>query len=140
VSEGRVRGIVYAVEIQQEMLDILTNKLAAEKIFNVKPVLGTINDPKLPRASVDLILMVDVYHEFDHPFEMVEAMCKALKPGGRLVFVEFRGEDPKVPIKLVHKMTESQVRKEMSVHPLEWVETIGTLPQQHIIVFRKKGS
>jgi ubiquinone/menaquinone biosynthesis C-methylase UbiE len=133
-------GVVHAVDIQPEMLDILTNKLAAERIFNVKPVLGTVTDPKLPRASVDLILMVDVYHEFDHPFEMVEAMCKALKPGGRIVFVEFRGEDPKVPIKLVHKMTESQVRKEMSVHPLEWVETIGTLPQQHIIVFRKKES
>ena len=133
-----VRGIVYAVEIQQEMLDLLTNKLAAEKIFNVKPVLGTITDPKLPRAAVDLILMVDVYHEFDHPFEMVEAMCQSLKPGGRIVFVEFRGEDPNVPIKLVHKMTEAQVRKEMSVHPLDWVETIGTLPQQHIIVFRKR--
>jgi ubiquinone/menaquinone biosynthesis C-methylase UbiE len=133
-----VRGIVYAVEIQQEMLDLLTNKLAAEKIFNVKPVLGTITNPNLPRASVDLILMVDVYHEFDHPFEMVEAMCQALKPDGRIVFVEFRGEDPNVPIKLVHKMTEAQVRKEMSVHPLDWVETIGTLPQQHIIVFRKR--
>ena len=133
-----VRGIVYAVEIQQEMLDLLTNKLAAEKIFNVKPVLGTITDPKLPRAAVDLILMVDVYHEFDHPFEMVEAMCRSLKPGGRIVFVEFRGEDPDVPIKRVHKMTEAQVRQEMSIHPLDWVETIGTLPQQHIIVFRKK--
>jgi SAM-dependent methyltransferase len=132
-------GVVFAVEIQQEMLDLLTNKLAAEKIFNFKPVLGTITDPKLPKASVDLILMVDVYHEFDHPFEMVEAMCRALKPGGRIVFVEFRGEDPSVPIKLVHKMTEAQVRKEMSVHPLEWVETIGTLPQQHIIVFRRKS-
>lgn len=132
------KGVVFAVEIQQEMLDLLTNTLAAEKIFNVKPVLGTITDPKLPRASVDLILMVDVYHEFDHPFEMVEAMCQSLKPGGRIVFVEFRGEDPNVPIKQVHKMTEAQVRKEMSVHPLEWVETIGTLPQQHIIVFRKK--
>ncbi|MEK7781499.1 MAG: class I SAM-dependent methyltransferase [Verrucomicrobiota bacterium] len=131
-------GIVYAVEIQQEMLDLLTNKLAAEKIFNVKPVLGTITDPKLPRASVDLILMVDVYHEFDHPFEMVAAMCQSLKPGGRIVFVEFRGEDPNVPIKLVHKMTEAQVRKEMNIHPLDWVETIGTLPQQHIIVFRKR--
>lgn len=130
-------GSVFAVEIQQEMLDLLTNKLAAEKIFNVKPVLGTITDPKLPRAAVDLILMVDVYHEFDHPFEMVEAMCQSLKPGGRIVFVEFRGEDPNVPIKLVHKMTEAQVRKEMSIHPLDWVETIGTLPQQHIIVFRK---
>lgn len=131
-------GVVYAVEIQQEMLDILTNKLAGEKIFNVQPVLGTITDPKLPPAAVDLILMVDVYHEFDHPLEMVEAMCRALKPGGRMVFVEFRAEDPNVPIKLIHKMTEAQVRKEMSIHPLEWVETIGQLPQQHVIVFRKK--
>jgi ubiquinone/menaquinone biosynthesis C-methylase UbiE len=139
VSAGRVRGIVYAVEIQQEMLDLLTNKLAAENIFNVKPVLGTITDPKLPRAAVDLILMVDVYHEFDHPFEMVAAMCQSLKPGGRIVFVEFRAEDPAVAIKAVHKMSEAQVRKEMTVHPLEWVETIPTLPQQHIIVFRKKS-
>ena len=132
------KGAVYAVEIQQEMLDLLTNKLAGENIHNVKPVLGTITDPKLPRAAVDMILMVDVYHEFDHPFEMVQAMTKSLKPGGRIVFVEFRGEDPNVPIKLVHKMTEAQVRKEMSVHPLEWMETISTLPQQHVIVFRKK--
>jgi len=131
-------GVIYAVEIQQEMLDILTNKLTGEGIFNVKPVLGTVTDPKLPRASVDLILMVDVYHEFDYPFEMVEAMCRALKPGGRIVFVEFRTEDPSVPIKTVHKMSEAQVRKEMRVHPLEWVETIGTLPQQHMIMFRKK--
>lgn len=131
-------GVIYAVEIQHEMLDILTNKLAGEKIFNVKPVLGTITNPKLPRAAVDLILMVDVYHEFAHPFEMVTAMCQSLKPGGRIVFVEFRGEDPNVPIKLVHKMTEAQVRKEMSIHPLDWVETISTLPQQHVIVFRKK--
>jgi len=131
-------GVVYAVEIQQEMLDILTNKLTGEGIFSVKPVLGTVTDPKLPRASLDLILMVDVYHEFDYPFEMVEAMCRALKPGGRIVFVEFRAEDPNVPIKTVHKMSEAQVRKEMSVHPLEWVETISALPQQHMIMFRKK--
>jgi len=101
-------------------------------------VLGTITDPKLPRASVDLILMVDVYHEFDHPYEMVDAMCRALEPGGRMAFVEFRAEDPAVPIKRVHKMTEAQVRKEMSVQPLEWVETITTLPRQHVIVFRRK--
>ena len=132
------RGVVYAVEIQQEMLDILTNKMAAEKIFNVKPALGTITDPKLPRASMDLILMVDVYHEFDHPYEMADAMCRALKPGGRMAFVEFRAEDPAVLIKRVHKMTEAQVRKEMSVQPLEWVETITTLPRQHVIVFRRK--
>ncbi|MCL4789960.1 MAG: methyltransferase domain-containing protein [Verrucomicrobia bacterium] len=133
-------GIVYAVEIQREMLDILTNRLADDAIFNVRPVLGTVTDPRLSRATLDLILMVDVYHEFEHPFEMVEAMCQALKPGGRMVFVEFRAEDPNVPIKRVHKMTEAQVRKEMSVHPLEWVETIGTLPWQHVVVFRKKSS
>ena len=130
-------GVVYAVEIQQEMLDILTNSMAGLKIHNVKPVLGTIIDPKLPVNSVDLILMVDVYHEFDHPFEMVEAMTKALKPGGRLVFVEFRGEDLALRIKPLHKMTEAQVRKEMAPFPLKWVETVEVLPQQHIIIFRK---
>jgi len=132
------KGTIYAVEIQQEMLDILTNKMAQLNIRNVKPVLGTITNPKLPPASVDTILMVDVYHEFDHPFEMVEAMTKSLKAGGRMVFVEFRSEDPKVPIKRVHKMTEAQVRKEMEIHPLVWKETISALPRQHIIVFTKK--
>jgi len=131
-------GVVFGVDIQPEMLELLTNKLAAEHIFNVRPVLGTVTDPKLPSASVDLILMVDVYHEFDHPYEMIEAMCRALKPNGRIVFVEFRKEDPKVPIKELHKMSEAQVRREMAGHPLEWVETIGVLPQQHLIVFRNK--
>jgi ubiquinone/menaquinone biosynthesis C-methylase UbiE len=112
--------------------------MAEASIRNVKPVLGTVTDPKLPSASLDLILMVDVYHEFDHPYEMTDAMCRALKPGGRLVFVEFRAEDPKVPIKMVHKMSQAQVRKEMSVHPLEWAETIEVLPWQHIIVFKKR--
>ena len=131
------RGKVFAVEIQQEMLDLLTNKLVRLGITNVVPVLGTITDPKLPAASMDTIIMVDVYHEFDHPFEMAEAMCRALKPGGRLVFVEFRGEDENVPIKRVHKMTEAQVKKEMAPHPLVWKETIGTLPWQHVIVFTR---
>jgi ubiquinone/menaquinone biosynthesis C-methylase UbiE len=134
------KGTVYAVDIQQEMLDLLTNRMAELKIKNVKPILGTINDPQLPGASIDLALMVDVYHEFDHPYEMAQSICRALRPGGRLVFVEFRGEDPKVPIKRVHKMTEAQVRKEMAVQPLEWVETSEVLPRQHIIVFKKKTS
>ena len=132
------KGLVYAVEIQQEMLDLLAKRMVERKITNVKGVLGTITDPKLPVNSVDLVLMVDVYHEFDHPFEMMQAICKSLKPGGRVVFVEFRAEDPKVPIKEVHKMSEAQVRKEMTVHPLEWKETIGILPWQHVIVFKKK--
>src|SRR5205809_1600057 len=131
------KGLVYAVDIQQEMLDLLAKRMAERKITNLKGVLGTITDPKLPAHSVDLVLMVDVYHEFDHPFEMMQAICKALKPGGRVVFVEFRAEDAKVPIKEVHKMSEAQVRKEMSAQPREWVETIATLPWQHIIVFKK---
>jgi len=132
------KGLVYAVDIQQEMLDLLAKNMAERKITNVKGVLGTITDPKLPARSVDVVLMVDVYHEFDHPHEMAAAICKALKPGGRVVFVEFRAEDPQVPIKEVHKMSEAQVRKEMSVQPLQWVETIETLPWQHIIIFKKK--
>ena len=133
------KGVVYAVDIQQEMLDLLGQKMAERKVSNVKPVLGTITDPKLPAKSVDLVIMVDVYHEFDHPYEMMQAICRALKPGGRVAFVEYRAEDPTVPIKRVHKMSEAQVRKEAAVHPLEWVETIETLPRQHIIIFRKKS-
>lgn len=132
------KGSVYAVDIQPEMLEILTNKMAGLKIRNVRPILGTVTDPKLPPKSIDTILMVDVYHEFDHPREMVEAMCRALKPNGRMVFVEFRGEDPKVEIKPLHKTTEVQIRREMSVQPLEWVETLRMLPLQHVIVFRRK--
>jgi ubiquinone/menaquinone biosynthesis C-methylase UbiE len=130
-------GFVFAVDIQREMLDLLTNSMASAGITNVRAVLGTITDPNLPPDSVDLALMVDVYHEFDHPFEMTHAITRALKPGGRVAFVEFRGEDPAVPIKPLHKMTEAQVKKEMSLLPLEWVETIGVLPRQHIIVFKK---
>ena len=131
-------GVVYAVDIQPEMLGILTNTMARLKLGNVRPVLGTISDPRLAPASVDLILMVDVYHEFDHPREMTLAMTQALKPEGRMVFVEFRGEDPQVPIKPLHKMTEAQVRKEMAAFPLTWVETLEILPWQHIIVFQKQ--
>lgn len=131
------QGVIYGVDIQQEMLEVLAKRMAMFRITNVKGVLGEINDPRLPPESCDTMIMVDVYHEFDHPYEMIAAMTKALKPGGRIVFVEFRGEDPNVPIKTVHKMTEEQVKKEMSVHPLVHAETIGVLPWQHIIVFRK---
>jgi len=131
-------GRVYAVDIQQEMLDLLAQKMAERKVTNVVPVLGNITDPRLPANAVDCAIMVDVYHEFSHPFEMMQSICRSLKPGGRVVFVEFRLEDPEVPIKLVHKMSEAQVRKEASMHPLEWVETLPALPRQHIIIFRKK--
>ena len=132
------KGKILAVDIQPEMLALIRKKMKETKVANIEPVRGAIDDPKLPANSVDMILMVDVYHEFSHPYEMTTAMLRALKPGGRLVFVEFRMEDPKVPIKLVHKMSERQVIKEMSVFPLKHTETIRTLPWQHIIVFEKK--
>ncbi|MEY2407810.1 MAG: hypothetical protein QOF48_480 [Verrucomicrobiota bacterium] len=131
-------GRVLGVDIQPEMLQLLTNKMAEGGLTNVVPILGSITDPHLPAQSVDMVLMVDVYHEFDYPFEMMEATLRGVKPGGRIVFVEFRAEDPSVPIRPVHKMSEAQVKKEMSVFPLDWVETIGTLPRQHLIVFRKR--
>ena len=131
-------GRVLGVDIQPEMLELLTNKMTEAGVTNVVPVLGTITDPRLPENSVDLALMVDVCHEFDHPFEMIRAITRALKPGGRIVFVEFRAEDPRVPIKEVHKMSEAQVKREMTPFPLDWVETIEVLPRQHIIVFRKR--
>jgi protein-L-isoaspartate O-methyltransferase len=133
-------GAVYAVEIQQPMLDLLMANMKRRNVDTiVRPILGTVQDPKLPEGSVDTILLVDVYHELDYPYEMARAMIKALKPGGRLVLVEYRGEDPDVPIKPLHKMTVAQVRKEMAVHPVTFERTIGTLPRQHVIVFRKKG-
>jgi ubiquinone/menaquinone biosynthesis C-methylase UbiE len=133
-------GKVYAVEIQQEMLDLLQANMTKRGVGKiVQPLLGTVEDPRLPPAGVDTILLVDVYHEFDFPFEMTRAMIRALKPGGRLVLVEYRGEDPEVPIKPLHKMTVAQVRREMSVHPIDFERTIPALPRQHIIVFRKRG-
>ena len=132
-------GKILAVDIQPEMLAIIKQRMKERKVANVEPIQGTETDPKLPEAAVDLILMVDVYHEFSHPWEMTEAMVKSLKPRGRIVFVEYRLEDPQVPIKLVHKMTEKQVIREMKPHPLRWVETIGVLPRQHIIIFEKKS-
>jgi ubiquinone/menaquinone biosynthesis C-methylase UbiE len=131
------KGKVLAVDIQQEMLDLIAKRMKARRVSNIELIKGTITDPKLPPGQVDLILMVDVYHEFSHPYEMTEGMVRGLKPGGKLIFVEYRKEDPNVPIKLVHKMTQKQVLREMKPHPLKHVKTIGTLPWQHIIVFEK---
>ncbi len=130
-------GTVYGVDIQQEMLDLLEKAMAEAGITNVKGILGTITDPKLPPNSVDLVIMVDVYHEFSHPYEMIHNICRAVKTGGRVVFVEYRAEDPNVPIKPLHKMSELQVLKEATPHPLAWVETVDKLPWQHVIIFEK---
>ncbi|MBL9209393.1 MAG: methyltransferase domain-containing protein [Opitutaceae bacterium] len=131
-------GAIYGVEIQQEMLDLLMANMRRRKVDTiVRPILGTVQDPKLPEGGVDTILLVDVYHELEFPYEMTQAMIRALKPGGRLVLVEYKGEDPAVPIKLLHKMTVAQVRKELSVQAVTFEKVISTLPWQHIIVFRK---
>jgi ubiquinone/menaquinone biosynthesis C-methylase UbiE len=131
------KGKVYAVDIQPQMLAIIKNRAKAAKATNIELVQNTEKDLKLPANAVDLILMVDVYHELSYPHEMTDAMVKSLKPGGRLVFVEYRLEDPNVPIKLVHKMTEKQVKKEMAPFPVRHVETQAHLPWQHVIIFEK---
>ncbi len=130
-------GIVFAVDIQPEMLGLLEKSMKAQGISNVSPVLGNEKDPKLKPSSVDLIIMVDVYHEFEYPAEMLQAMVAALKPNGRIAFVEFKAEDPSVPIKLVHKMSEMQIRKEASAFGLQWQRTSKALPWQHLVIFQK---
>ena len=132
-------GKIYANDIQPEMISFLRTNLLVRGITNVVPVLGTTTDPRLPENTLDLILLVDVYHECDHPLEMTRRMTDALKPGGRLVFVEYRGEERWIPIKPLHKMTAAQVRKEMALHPrLAFVENLTNLPRQHILIFQKK--
>lgn len=132
-------GKVLAVDIQEEMLNLLAKKLKQLGVENVEPVLGTIKSPELEPESVDLALFVDVYHEFAFPYEMMLGISEALKPGGRAVFVEYRKEDPRVPIKPLHKMSEAQVKKEIGQPEfrLRWKETIDVLPRQHIVVFEK---
>jgi ubiquinone/menaquinone biosynthesis C-methylase UbiE len=134
-------GKIYANDIQPEMIAFLRTNLSVRGITNVVPVLGTTTDPRLPDNTLDLILLVDVYHECDHPWEMTRRMTDALKPGGRLVFVEYRGEERWIPIKPLHKMTANQVRKEMALHPrLAFMENLTNLPRQHILIFQKKAS
>ena len=131
-------GKVYAVEIQQEMLDLIALAMKKHDTPNIVPTLGTTSDPKLPENTIDTILLVDVYHEFDKPFEMMASMIRSLKKGGRIVWVEFRAEDPAINIKTVHKMSVEQARKEAAVFPeLTFEKVIKTLPQQHIMIFRK---
>ncbi len=135
------QGKVYAVDIQPEMLAILEGNLRKADIANVVSVLGDIKNPNLPPGQIDMAFMVDVYHECSHPYEMIAGICEALRPGGRLILVEYRLEDDSIPIKRLHKMTAAQVRKEMKPHPLKWVSTDSTtLPWQHVIVFEKTDS
>ncbi|WP_460549214.1 class I SAM-dependent methyltransferase [Hymenobacter daeguensis] len=132
------QGEVLAVDIQPEMITALQDNRRKLKVRNVRPVLGTTTNPALPRDSVDLVLIVDAYHEFDHPREMGRAIRRALRPGtGRLALVEYRAEDPSVPIKRIHKMSVAQARKEMAAIGLTLADSIETLPQQHLLLFKK---
>lgn len=130
-------GQVFAVDIQPEMLTLLRERAAAERVKNVKPLLGTLIDPGLGENSCDLILCVDVYHEFSHPEHMLRAMRKALKPDGELLLVEFRMEDPQVPIKLEHKMSKEQILKELSPNGFKLVREFDGLPWQHALWFAR---
>lgn len=132
------RGTVYAVDVQPEMVRLLETQMAKRGVSNVRALLGTTTDPRLPAVQLDLVVMVDVYHELEFPQEVLSGIVRALKPGGRVAFVEYRGNDPAVPIKVLHTMTEAQVRKEASAEPLDWVKTVRDLPWQQVIVFRKR--
>ena len=128
-------GRVLAVDIQPEMLHLLKLRAKNAGVANIKPIHGSLVDPKLPEGEVDLILLVDVYHEFSNPEEMLVAMRKALKPRGRLALVEFRLEDPSVPIKLEHKMSKEQIMKEIPPNGFKLVEEFEKLPWQHVMFF-----
>ena len=130
-------GKVLAVDIQQEMLDIIEATKATKGVTNIDGVKGEIDNPNLPANSIDAAIMVDAYHEFSHPFEMINGIYNALRPGGRIFLLEYRGEDASVPIRPLHKMTQEQVIKEMSIFGLEWTETLDFLPWQHMMIFTK---
>lgn len=131
-------GKVYAVDIQSEMLEIMHRKIKKDKISNVEVVKGQERSPNLAENSVDMVLMVDVYHELSHPKEMMQQVVKALKPNGRFVLLEYRMEDPQVPIKRLHKMSLDQAVKEMQAVGLRLQENIDNLPWQHFMVFVKE--
>jgi ubiquinone/menaquinone biosynthesis C-methylase UbiE len=131
------QGRVIAVDIQPEMLNMLNFFKEASGAENVQTILGQPDNPNLPEAEVDLALLVDAYHEFEYPYEMMDAIFKALKPGGRVVMVEYRGEDWLLPIKPLHKMTQKQVKREMAAVGFQWDETLDFLPQQHVLIFSK---
>ena len=132
-------GRIIATDIQPQMLDLLRKVAADPRYANIEPLLGTVDDTRLPAGAVDLAIMVDVYHELEYPYETLQSIVRALKPGGRLAFVEYRGEDPKVPITALHKMTERQIRLEAEQHALTWERTATRLPWQHLVIFRKRG-
>lgn len=130
-------GKVYAVDVEREMIAYLKERIKREGKTNIIPVLSTEKTVSLPANSIDMMLLVDVYHEFSFPYEMARSMLEALKPGGKLVLVEFRAEDPNVPIKAIHKMSQQQAVKEFKAAGFSFEKNSSNLPWQHCLVFRK---
>lgn len=130
-------GKVLAIDIEPEMLRLIEQRKSDDKVENIDTVLASETHPNIPQASVDLVLLVDAYHEFSHPREVMDGVVKGLKSGGRVVLVEYRGEDRAVPIMRLHKMTQQQAKKEMTAVGLQWLRTDHYLPQQHVMIFTK---
>jgi FkbM family methyltransferase len=132
-------GKIFAVDLQPEMVRILEKSVKQAGLPQVEVRRSAVDDVLLPVNSVDLAVMVDVYHELAYPYEVMTSLMKALKPGGQVVFVEYKAEDIRVPIKPLHKMSEAQIRREAAVFDLEWERTVSSLPWQHVVVFRKRN-
>jgi SAM-dependent methyltransferase len=133
------KGKVYANDIEPQMIELLRRNMQQRKLTNYEAVLGAVDDPKLPPAALDLVLLVDVYHEFSEPQKMLRHIRESLKPDGRLVLLEYRGEDPSVPIRPEHKMTVAQVKTELEPEGFGLDKVIESLPRQHILIFKKSG-
>ena len=131
-------GKIIALDLQPEMVNILQTGVNRSGLKQIVVKLGAIDDIKLPKNSIDMAIMVDVYHELAFPYEVMSSIMLALKPRGRLVFVEYKAEEIRVPIKPLHKMSEAQIKREAGVFPLDWERTVSTLPWQHVVVFRKR--
>lgn len=132
-------GKVYANDIQPSMLELLRKNIEARHLANVEPVLGVEDDPRLPAGRMDLVLLVDVYHEFSEPEKMLRKIRESLKPDGRLVLLEYRKEDPNIPIRPEHKMSVAEVRAEVEPEGFRFEKNLNALPRQHILIFRKSG-
>lgn len=131
-------GKIIALDLQPEMVNFLQTGIKRSGLSQIEVKLASVDDVKLPKNSIDMAIMVDVYHELAYPYEVMSSIMQALKPRGRIVFVEYKEEDARVPIKPLHKMSEAQIKREASIFPLEWERTVSTLPWQHVVIFRKR--
>ena len=131
-------GKIIALDLQPEMVNLLQSGVKRSGLSQIEVKQSTVDDIKLPKNSIDMAIMVDVYHELAFPYEVMTSIMQALKPRGRIVFVEYKAEDARVPIKPLHKMSEAQIKREAGVFPLEWERTVSTLPWQHVVIFRKR--